>query len=49
MKKIEEDVLRDLEKEMNWKEKIFLKIFAKMFYKVYNAGVKRGFNWNNKI
>ena len=27
MRKIEEDVLRDLEKEMNWKEKIFLNIF----------------------
>lgn len=36
MRKIEEDVLRDLEKEMNWKEKMFLKIFKTFSLKIYH-------------
>ena len=48
MRKIEEDVLRDLEKEMNFREKIFLKlpIGKKMLIKIYKIGIKDGFNWN---
>ena len=32
-------------KELNWKEKILVKIFAKTFYKVYKSGVEKGFYW----
>lgn len=29
-------VIKDVEKELNWKEKVIVKIFAKTFNKVYS-------------
>lgn len=51
MNNVEKDVVRELEKEMNWKEKIFLKlpIVRKMLIKIYKTGTKDGFNWNNSM
>ncbi len=31
-------VLNEVKKELNWKERIIIKIFAKTFLKVYNKG-----------
>lgn len=42
-------VLNEVMKELNWREKVIVKILAKTFLKVYNTGVKRGFNWNNNL
>ena len=42
-------VLKEIEKELNLRERIIVKILAKTFLKVYNTGVKRGFNWNNNL
>lgn len=36
MRKIEKNVLRDLEKEMNFKERIILKMFSKTINKLCN-------------
>ena len=49
MNNVEKDVVRELEKEMNWKEKIFLKLpmARKMLIKIYKIGIKNGYNWNN--
>ena len=46
MRKIEEDVLRDLEKEFgkDFKTKIFFKLFKKQIVKVYKLGITYGFN-----
>lgn len=42
-------VLDEIIKELNCRERIIVKILAKTFLKVYNTGVKRGFNWNNNL
>ena len=39
------DVVKDeIMKELNWKERIFVKLFAKTFEKVYKLGITFGFN-----
>ena len=49
MKNMEKDiVLNEVKKELNWKERIIVKIFKKTMKKVYTEGVKKGFNWNFK-
>lgn len=42
-------VLDEVMKALNWRERIIAKIFKKTFCKIFNAGVKRGFNWSNKL
>lgn len=37
-------VLEEIEKELNLREKIIVKILAKTFYKVYKIGITFGFN-----
>lgn len=37
-------VLNEVIKELNWREKIIVKMLAKIFYKVYKLGVTFGFN-----
>ena len=37
-------VLDEVMKELNWKERIIVKILAKTFYKVYKIGITFGFN-----
>ncbi len=46
MRKIEEDLLRDLEKEFDkdFKTKIFFKLFKEQIVKVYKLGITYGFN-----
>lgn len=36
MNNVEKDVVRELKKEMNWKEKMFLKIFKTFSLKIYH-------------
>lgn len=40
-------VLNEVKKELNWKERIIIKLFAKTIKKIYTKGVKEGYNWNN--
>ena len=39
-------VLNEVIKELNWRERIIVKIFGKTMKKVYTEGVKKGYNWN---
>ena len=50
MRKIEEDVLRDLEKEFDkdFKTKIFFKLFKEKILKIYRKGMVDNFNYFNK-
>ena len=36
--------IEKLIKELNWKEKIIIKIFSKTFIKIYKLGITFGFN-----
>jgi len=46
---MERDVVEKIMKECNWWERIIIKVFKKIFIKVYKIGVKVGFNWDNII
>lgn len=37
-------VLDEVIKELNWREKIIVKLFKKTFYKMYKIGITFGFN-----
>ena len=37
-------VLEEIKKELNWRERIIVKLFKKTFYKMYKIGVTFGFN-----
>lgn len=37
-------VENEIIKELNWKERIIVKLFAKTFEKVYKLGITFGFN-----
>lgn len=43
----ENEVLKEVIKELEWKERIVVMMFKKIFINVYKKGVKEGFNWNN--
>ena len=42
---MEEEILKEICKDLNWKERIIVRLFKKSFIKVYKNGVKTGFNW----
>ena len=42
---MEEELLKEICKDLNWKERIIVRLFKKSFIKVYKNGVKTGFNW----
>ena len=46
---VEKNIIRELEKNMNWKERILLKvpIVKRMLIENYKIGIKTGYNWNN--
>lgn len=37
-------VLDEVKKELNWKERIIIKIFTKTIIKIYKIGITYGFN-----
>lgn len=37
-------VIKELTKELNWREKIILKIFKRYSYKMYKKGIEKGVN-----
>ncbi len=37
-------VLNEIIKELNWKERIVVKVFRKTFCKIYKLGIAYGFN-----
>nr|DAG74098.1 MAG TPA: hypothetical protein [Caudoviricetes sp.] len=41
---MEEDIVKEIEKECNFKERILLKVFTKTFMKVYNIARIKMFN-----
>ena len=43
-KNVEKDVAMEIEKVLNWKERIVVKMFKKSFMKVYKLGITYGFN-----
>lgn len=44
-----EKMIKEIGKELNWKEKIILKIFKKKFIMFYRKGMADCFNFYNKI
>ena len=43
-KGVEELILKELEKDFNWKEKIIARTFKTMTIKIYKLGITYGFN-----
>lgn len=41
---MEEIVIKEILKSCNWYEKIFVKMFKKKIYKIYQEGAKYGFS-----
>lgn len=37
-------VLDEVKKDLNFKERIIVKLFSKTFYKIYKIGITFGFN-----
>lgn len=44
VKKIEKVILKEIMKELNKGERIKVKLFSKLFIKVYKLGITNGFN-----
>lgn len=45
MKNVEKDVvLKEIKKDLNWKERIIVHINKKTFVKIYKKGIEKGFN-----
>lgn len=42
-------VLNEVKKELNWKERIIVKLFKKTFCSVYKSGMRNGFKWNSYV
>lgn len=47
-KNVEKNVLMEVEKDLNWKEMIVVKIFSKTTMKIYQKGLVDSFNYFNK-
>ena len=43
---MENEIAKEICKNLKWREKIIVKLFKKSFIKVYKNGVKTGFNWH---
>ncbi len=41
---MEKEIVEEIMKECNWKEKIIVKLFAKLIIKIYKVGITYGFN-----
>lgn len=41
---MEKDVVEEIVKELKWHEKIIVRIFRKLFIKVYKIGISFGYN-----
>ena len=44
MRETKDVLIKDIEKELNWREKIIVKLFPNTFVKVYGIAGKRAFN-----
>lgn len=42
-------VLDEVMKELNWRERIVVRLFEKTFHNVYKSGIRKGFKWNNCV
>ena len=41
---VEDGLIKEIRNELNWKEKIIVKLFKNTFIKVYKLGIMYGFN-----
>lgn len=41
-------VLEEVKKELNWRERIIVKVFSNLFYYIYRRGMIDGFNFQNR-
>lgn len=41
---MKKEVIDEIKKELNWKERIIVRVFDKTFFKVYKIGITFGFN-----
>jgi hypothetical protein len=46
---MKKEVLKEISKDLNWKEKIIVKLFPKITIKIYGLASKRMFNNINSI
>ena len=42
-------VIEEIVKELNWKERIVVRLFRKTFCEIYKEGIRRGFNWGSIV
>jgi hypothetical protein len=42
---MEKETLKEICKDLNWKERILVRLYKKSFIKIYKKGVRTGFNW----
>ena len=45
---MEKEIVKEICKDLNWKEKIVVKLFKKSFIKTYRLGLVKCFNYYNK-
>ncbi len=46
---MEEEIIEEIVKECkNWKERLLVRLFPKVFINTYKRGIKEGFNWSNR-
>lgn len=47
---MEKEILEEIVKECkDWKEKVLIRLFPKLFVKIYKEGIRQGFKWSNRI
>ncbi len=46
---MEKEILNEILKNCkDWRERVLIRMFTRMFVKVYKLGIKEGFKWSNK-
>lgn len=47
MKETKDILIKEINKELNFIEKIIFVFLRKSFIKTYKSGIRKGFNWEN--
>lgn len=45
---MEKEIVKEICKDLNWKERIIVRLFRKRFIKIYRLGVVKCFNYYNQ-
>lgn len=48
MRNSEKLILEELKQELNFRERIILKVLKKYVLMIYNKGIIKGFNWEDR-